>query len=213
VELYFKQNPVTCECIWHRIVQKAYDTPEFEELERIYPELYFSAWKDLMCIKEVPKLKVYHGKMGKIQRLFLVFLIKRIDPYRELYWTADHYERKDYLECTVSPHSEMLTQFGHELFRTRERGVFRFDVCIEESLICLEEGRFIKAVYRDHTYTVIHFQEECQKIHLWFNVLGLTENDYKIDRPRRKRHDNLTGADGTIRVEVELDNWEYAPHI
>ena len=117
-----------------------------------------------------------------------MFLIKRIDPYRELYWTADHYERKDYLECTVSLHSEMLMQFGHELFS-------------------------LKMVYRDHTYTVIHFQEECQKIHLWFNVLGLAENDYKIDRPRRKKHDNLTGADGTIRVEVELDNWEYAPHI
>jgi hypothetical protein len=28
--------------------------------------------------------------------------------------------------------------------------------------------------YRDHTYTVIHFQEEFKKIHLWFNVLGLT---------------------------------------
>ena len=108
----------------------------------------------------------------------------------------------------------MLTLFGHELFRTWERGIFQFDVCIEESLICLKKGRFIKVVYRDHTYTVIHFQEECHKIHLWFNVLGLTENDYKIERPRRKRHDNLTWADGTIRVEVELlDNWEYAPHI
>ena len=78
--------------------------------------------------------------------------------------------------------------------------------------ICLEEGRFIEVAYRGHIYTVIHFQEECQKIHLWFNVLGLTENDYKIARPIRKRHDNLNG-DGTIRVEVVLDNWEYAPHI
>jgi len=105
----------------------------------------------------------------------------------------------------------MLLRFGHELFPTRERGIFRFDVCIDESLIRLK-GRFIEVAYRDHTYTVIHFQEECQKIHLWFNVLGLTENDYKIARPIRKRHDNLTG-DGTIRVEVVLDNWEYAPHI
>ncbi len=84
---------------------------------------------------------------------------------------------------------------------------------IEESLIRLEEGRFIKVVYRDHTYTVIHFQEECQRSHLWFSVLGLTENDYKIDRPKRKRHGNLTGAEGTIRVEVVRDNWEYAPHL
>jgi hypothetical protein len=86
-------------------------------------------------------------------------------------------------------------------------------VCIEESLIHLEEVRFIKVVYRDHIYTVIHFQEECQRIHLWFNVLGLIENDCKIDRPKSKIHDNLTGADGTIRVEVVLDNWEYAPHL
>jgi len=206
------KNPVTCEHIWRRIAQKAYDAREFEELERIYPEFYFSAWKDLICIKELPYLKVYHGKMGKMMhRLFWVFLIKRIEPYRELYWKGDHGGTWDKCEFTVSPHSEMLTRFGHEL-RTRERGIFRFDVCIEKSLIRLEEGRFIEVAYRDHTYTVIHFQEECQKIHLWFNVLGLTENDYKIARPIRKRHDNLTG-DGTIRVEVVLDNWEYAPHI
>jgi hypothetical protein len=80
------KNPVTCECIWHRNAQKVYDTREFEELELIYPEFYFSAWKDLFRIKEGTKLKVYHGKMGKmIQRLFWVFLIERIDPYRELY--------------------------------------------------------------------------------------------------------------------------------
>lgn len=208
------KNPVTCERIWRRIAQKAYDAQEFEELECIYPEFYFSAWKDLIRIKDVSPWKVYKGKMGKmIQRLFWVFLIERIEPYQELYWRG-LYERSYYLECTytVSPHSEMLLRFGHELFPTRERGIFRFDVCIEESLIRLEEGRFIEVAYRDHTYTVIHFQEECQKIHLWFNVLGLTENDYKIARPIRKRHDNLTG-DGTIRVEVVLDNWEYAPHI
>jgi hypothetical protein len=41
--------------------------------------------------------------------------------------------------------------------------------------------------------------------------LGLTENDYKIDRPKRKRHDKLTGADGTIKVEVLVNNCEYFP--
>ena len=120
--------------------------------------------------------------------------------------------RGNYIEYTETPYSEVLRRFVHELFPTRERGIFRFGVCIEESLICLKEGRFIEVAYWDHTYTIIHFQEECQKIHLWFNVLGLTENDYKIARPKRKRHDKLTG-DGTIRVEVVLDNWEYAPHI
>ena len=207
------KNPVTCECIWRRIAQKEYDAQEFEELERIYPEFYFSAWKDLICIKERSILKVYRGKMGKmIHRLFWVFWYQCIDPYRELYWTDDYHGEKDILQCTVSPHEEMLTRFGQELYRTRERGIFRFDVCIEESLIRLKEGRFIEVVYSDHTYTVIHFQEECQRIHLWFNVLGLTENDYKIDRPKRKRHDNLTGADGTIKVEVLVNNCKYFPH-
>jgi hypothetical protein len=40
-------------------------------------------------------------------------------------------------------------------------------------------------VYRDHTYTIIHFREECQRTHLWFNVLGLNKNDYKIDRSQK----------------------------
>jgi len=53
------KNPVTCECIWRRIAQKAYDVREFEELEHICPEFHFSAWKDLICIKEVSKMKVY----------------------------------------------------------------------------------------------------------------------------------------------------------
>ena len=206
------KNPVTCECLWRRIAQKEYDAQEFEELERIYPEFYFSAWKDLICIKETSHWKLDRGKMGKmINRLFWVFRYQRIDPYRELYWKQEFGGIEDSLECTVTPHLEMLERFGHELFRTRERGIFRFDVCIEESLIRLKEGRFIEVVYSDHTYTIIHFQEECQRIHLWFNVLGLTENDYKIDRPKRKRHDNLTGADGTIKVEVLVNNCEYFP--
>ena len=54
-------------------------------------------------------MKVYHGKMGNmIQRLFWVFLIERIEPYQELYWTDDYFEREDYRECTVSLHAEML---------------------------------------------------------------------------------------------------------
>jgi phage antirepressor YoqD-like protein len=42
--------------------------------------------------------------------------------------------------------------------------------------------------------------------------LGLTKNDYKIDKPKIRRHDNLTGADGTIKVEVLVNNCEYFPH-
>jgi hypothetical protein len=93
------KNPVTCERIWRRIAQKAYDAREFEELERIYPEFNFSAWKDLMCIKEVSHWKVYNGKMGKmIHRLFWVFLIERIEPYRGLCWREDLYVRGNYIE-------------------------------------------------------------------------------------------------------------------
>ena len=50
--LILHKNPVTCERIWHRIAQKAYDTQECEELECIYPEFYIFAWKDLISIKE-----------------------------------------------------------------------------------------------------------------------------------------------------------------
>ena len=85
-------------------------------------------------------------------------------------------------------------------------------MCIEESLIHLIEGRSVQVVYRDHAYTVTHFQEECQKIHQWFNVMGLTENDYKIGKPKRNR-DVLHGSDGFIRVKILVDNLEYSPYI
>ena len=46
-----------------------------------------------------------------------------------------------------------------------EQGIFQFKVCIEEDLIHLIEDRFVKVFYRDHAYTLTHFQEERQKIH------------------------------------------------
>ena len=82
---------------------------------------------------------------------------------------------------------------------------------IEESMINLRDGRFVWVLYRDHGYTLSNFQIECQRIHDWFNVLGLTKNDYKIDKPKIRRHDNLTGADGTIKVEVLVNNCKYFP--
>jgi hypothetical protein len=36
-------------------------------------------------------------------------------------------------------------------------------VCIEESLIHFKEGRFIKVVYRDHSYTEIAFRKSARK--------------------------------------------------
>ena len=98
-------------------------------------------------------------------------------------------------------------------YSTRKQGIFQVDVSIEESLIHLRDVRLVQVLYRDHTYTLTHFQDECQKIHQWFNVWGLTENDYKIDKPKRRRHDTLIRTDGTIRVKVMVDNWEFSPHI
>ena len=79
------------------------------------------------------------------------------------------------------------------------------------TFIHLVEGRSFHVVYKDHAHTVTHFQEEYQKIHQWFNVLGLIENDHKIGKPKRK-WDFLHGSDGFIRVKVLVDNLEYLPH-
>ena len=117
-----------------------------------------------------------------IQRLFGVFLNQRIDPYQVLYWT------EDFVECTLSRQAEKIMRYGDAYHGTQEQGIFQFNVCIEESLINLRDGRFVKAVYMDHAYTLPHFQDEYQIIHQWFNVLGLTENDYKIDKPKRRRY-------------------------
>jgi hypothetical protein len=123
-----------------------------------------------------------------------------------LYWT------EDFVECTLSLQAEKIMQFGDNCYGIQDQGIFQFDVCIEESLIHLIEGRSIQVVYRDHAYTILHFQEECQKIYQWFNVFGVTENEYKIGKPKRKR-DFLKGSDGFIIVTVVVDNREYSPHI
>ena len=120
-------------------------------------------------------MKVYHGITGKIiRRLFWVCLNQHIHSYSCLYWT------EDFVECTLSIKAEKLMQYGGQSFYldVREQGIFQFLVCIEEDLICLREGKFVKAIYRDHDYTLSHLQEEHQIIHQWCNVLGLTANDY-----------------------------------
>ncbi len=93
-----------------------------------------------------------------------------------------------------------------------EQGIFQFDLCIEEDLFCLGKGRFLKAVYRDHAYTLTHLQEEGQKIHQWCNVVGLTANYYKIEKPKRQV-DALRGSDGVIQVKIFANNGQYSPHI
>ena len=92
-------------------------------------------------------MKVYHGIMRKIiQRLLWVFLQQRIEPYSCLYWT------EDFVECTLTICAEKLMQYGGQSFflGNREECIFQFLLCIEEDLIHLMEGRFVKAVYRDH---------------------------------------------------------------
>ncbi len=203
------KNEVTCEGIWHRITKQVYDPRDFEELERIYPRNSYCDWKQLIRIKEGSELKVYQGIMGKlIQRLLWVFLNQRIEPYSCLYWTDD------FVECTLSIQAEKLMRYGGRSFflGVRERGIFQFDLCIEEDLFRLGKGRFVKAVYRDHAYTLTHLQEEGQKIHQWCNVVGLTANDYKIEKPKRQV-DALRGSDGVIRVKIFANNWQHSPHI
>ena len=100
---YLNNHHVTCEGIWHRIAQKVYDPQDFEELERIYPEYSFSAWRRLIRITKGSKLKVYHGKMGKmIQRLFWVCRNGLVDPHQVFYWT------EDYVECCLTVQAEKL---------------------------------------------------------------------------------------------------------
>jgi hypothetical protein len=113
-----------------------------------------------------------------------------------LYWT------EDFVECILSLQAENIMRYGDSFYySTREQGIFHFTLCIEEDLICLIEGRFVKALYRDHAYTLTHFQEECQKIHQCFNGFSLTDNEYKIEKPKSKL-DVLHGSDGFIRVKI-----------
>ena len=135
------KDEVTCERIWHRITKEVYNRQDFEELERIYPRNSYCDWKQLIRIKEGSELKVYHGIMGKlIQRLLWVFLTQRIEPYSCLYWTDD------FVECTLSIQAEKLKRYGGRSFYlgVREQGIFQFDLCIEEDLIRLIEGRFVR---------------------------------------------------------------------
>ncbi len=76
-----------------------------------------------------------------------------------LYWTEDN------LESTLSLQAEKITLYsGAFYYSTWEQGISQFDVCIEESLINLRDRIFVQVVYRDHTYTLTHFQNEYQGI-------------------------------------------------
>ena len=51
--------------------RNAYDAREFKNLECIYPEFSFSAWKDLICIKKVSKEGVSWKNGGNDSKAFL----------------------------------------------------------------------------------------------------------------------------------------------
>ena len=124
-----------------------------------------------------------------------------------LYW------KEDFVECTLSLEVETIMRYGDTFYHsTWKQGIFQFALCIEEDLICLGEGKFIKEPYRDHAYTLTPLQEDHQKIHQWCNVLGLTENDYKIEKPKRQG-DALRGSDGFIRVKIFANDWQYSPYV
>ena len=96
-----------------------------------------------------------------------------------------------------------MMRFGHHV-RLCEQGIYQVDVDIDENYMLVEDFRFVYVGYKDHEYTTAHFHKECQIIHHWCSVCSLAKTDYTIDRPRRQRHDNVTGRDGAIRVKVPV---------
>ena len=51
-------------------------------------------------------------------------------------------------------------------------------------------------------YTVSNFNEQCQIIHKWFNVWGLSEQDYEISAPEREMVHRYHHNVGIIRVKI-----------
>ncbi len=75
-----------------------------------------------------------------------------------------------------------------------------FDVTIHDCCIHhIDDERIIDVLYRDHDYTVSNFNEQCQIIHQWFNVWGLSEQDYEIGIYQKGNW--ITGV-GIIRVKI-----------
>jgi hypothetical protein len=104
----------------------------------------------------------------------------RLLPYRELFWCDD------LAKCWLKIQSEISIRFvDNEAFwitmRHGNRGRATFDVTIHDRLIHhieRERERIIDVLYRDHDYTVSNFNEQCQMIHQWFNVWGMSERDH-----------------------------------
>lgn len=199
------KNKLTSESIWHRIAHQQYSPHEFEELEQINPlvdRCYFPTWKTILEIKAGSKWKVFQGEVGgTIQRLFWVFH-GRLLPYRHLVWFDDR------VVCRLSIQSEISIRFRDNeavwnKLRRSNRGIWAFDVSIHDHFIQhIDDVRIIDVLYRDHDYTVSNFDEQRQIIHQWFNVWGLSEQDYEIAEPERQLGIRYIHNVGIIRVKI-----------
>ena len=83
------------------------------------------------------------------------------------------------------------------------RGKSQFDVTIHDHCIHhIGNERIIDVLYRDHNYTVSNFNEQCQIVHQWFNVWGLSEQDYEIGEPERELGNRYIHNVGITRVKI-----------
>ena len=78
-----------------------------------------------------------------------------------------------------------------------------FDVTIHDHFIHhIDKEKIIDVLYRDHDYTVSNFNKQCHIIHQWFNVWGLSEQDYDIAEPERELDNRYIHNVGIIRVKI-----------
>ena len=124
----------------------------------------------------------------------------RLLPYRQLFWCDG------VVECRLKIQSEISIRFGSNaaFWNTirHSRGISQFDVTIHDHCMHhIDNERIIDVLYRDHDYTVSNFDKQRQIIHQWFNVWGLSEQDYEIGEPERESDNWYSSSVGIIRVE------------
>ena len=134
-------------------------------------------------------------------KLFWVFH-GRLLPYRHLVWFDD------LVVCRLNIQSEISIQFRDNeavwnTLRRSNRGILMFDVTIHDHFIHhIDKDKIIDVLYGDHDYTVSNFNKQCKIIHQWFNVWGLSEQDYKIGEPERESGNRYIQNVGIIRVKI-----------
>ena len=111
------------------------------------------------------------------------------------------------MDCQLKIQSEISIQFPDNAAFWNSirssRGIEKFDVTIyDHGILFIGYERIIDVRYRDHDYTVSNFNEQCPIIHQWFNVWGLSEQDYEIGEPERELDHRYTHNVGIIRVKI-----------